>query len=71
MIMLCTICSRQIGQYAYLALALFLAVMLILSVALHYQFGATFFTILLSLVTVLYCIIGLVFLVVAVVGHDG
>ena len=64
-------CSRLIGEQVYLALAIFLSVMCVLVVWLHYQFGATFFTFHLCWVTVLYCLIGTIFLLVAAVGNDG
>ena len=64
-------CSRQIASYVYLASAVFLSLLCVLAVWLHFQWGASFSTFLLCLVTVLYCILGTIFLVVAVVGNDG
>ena len=64
-------CSRQLASYIYLALAIFLSLLCVLAVWIHFQWGASFFTFLLCLVTVLSCIFGTIFLVVAVVGNDG
>ena len=56
------------GEYVYFAVVIFIAVMLIL---VNYQFGASFFSFLLLVAMLIYCIIGVVFLLLAVVGHDG
>ena len=58
------------GEYVYFAVVIFIAVMLILVVAINYQFGASFFVFLLLVAMLIYCIISTVFLLLAVVGHD-
>ena len=58
------------GEYVYFAVVIFIAVMLILVVLVNYQFGASFFSFLLLVAMLIYCIIGVVFLLLAVVGHD-
>ena len=65
------VCSRQIALYIYLALGLFLSLLCVMAVWIHFQWGASFFTFLLCLLTVLSCIFGTIFLAVAAVGNDG
>ena len=58
------------GEYVYFAVVVFIALMLILVVLLNWQWGAPFFTFLLLIAMLIYGIIGTVFLLLAVVGHD-
>ena len=55
------------GEYVYFAVVAFIAVMLILVLLLNWQWGAPFFVFLLLVAMLIYCIIGTVFLLLAVV----
>ena len=61
---------RRTGEYVYFAVVIFIALMLIMVVLVNFQFGASFFVFLLLVAMLIYCIIGVVFLLLAVVGHD-
>lgn len=61
---------RRTGEYVYFAVVIFIALMLIMVVLVNFQFGASFFVFLMLVAMLIYCIIGVVFLLLAVVGHD-
>ena len=61
---------RMTGEYVYFAIVMFIALMIILIVWVNYQWGASFFTFLMIILMLIYCIIGTVLLLLAVVGHD-
>ena len=64
------LCSRMTAEYIYFSVVIFIALMLILIVIVNFQWAASFFTFLLLLAMLIYGIIGTVFLLLAVVGHD-
>ena len=64
------LCSRMTAEYVYFSVVIFIALMLILIVIVNFQWAASFFTFLLLLAMLIYGIIGTVFLLLAVVGHD-
>jgi len=66
----CMFCSRMTAEYVYFSVVIFIALMLILIVIINFQWAASFFTFLLLLAMLIYGIIGTVFLLLAMVGHD-
>ena len=66
----CMWCSRMTAEYVYFSVVIFIALMLILIVIINFQWAASFFTFLLLLAMLIYGIIGTVFLLLAMVGHD-
>lgn len=58
------------AEYVYFSVVIFIALMLILVVIVNFQWGASFFTFLLLLAMLIYGILGTVFLLLAMVGHD-
>ena len=63
-------CSRMTAEYVYFSVVIFVALMLILIVIINFQWAASIFTFLLLLAMLIYGIIGTVFLLLAMVGHD-
>ncbi|DBA78043.1 TPA: hypothetical protein ACH3X2_008019 [Trebouxia sp. C0005] len=61
---------RMTAEYVYFSVVIFVALMLILIVIINFQWAASFFTFLLLLAMLIYGIIGTVFLLLAMVGHD-
>ncbi|DBB04425.1 TPA: hypothetical protein ACH3X1_012907 [Trebouxia sp. C0004] len=61
---------RMTAEYVYFSVVIFIALMLILIVIINFQWAASFFTFLLLLAMLIYGIIGTVFLLLAMVGHD-
>ncbi|KAL0048626.1 hypothetical protein WJX82_007262 [Trebouxia sp. C0006] len=61
---------RMTAEYIYFSVVIFIALMLILIVIINFQWAASFFTFLLLLAMLIYGIIGTVFLLLAMVGHD-
>ena len=64
------LCRRMTGEYVYFSTVVFIALMIIVVVWVNYQWGASFFTFLMLIAMLIYCIIGTVLLLLAVVGHD-
>lgn len=62
--------SRIIGEMCYLALAMAAVVALALAVLTNCDFAASFFALVLLVETVLYCLLGLVFFLIASIGND-
>lgn len=58
------------GEYVYFSIVVFIALMIIVVVWVNYQWGANFFTFIMLIAMLIYCIIGTVLLLLAVVGHD-
>jgi len=63
-------CSRVIGEMCYLALAMVAVTGLALAVLTNCDFAASYFTLKLLLLTVFYCLLGLLFFAVAIIGND-
>ena len=64
------LCSRMTAEYVYFSVVIFIALMLILILIINFQWAASFFTFLLLVAMLIYGIIGTVFLLLAMVGHD-
>jgi len=62
--------SRVIGEMCYLALAMVAVTGLALAVLTNCDFAASYFTLKLLLLTVFYCLLGLLFFAVAIIGND-
>ena len=62
--------SRIIGEMCYLALAMAAVAALALAVLTNCDFATSFFSLVLLVETVLYCLLGLVFFLIASIGND-
>lgn len=64
-------CSRQAAEYTYFALAIAVCLGIIFAVLTNCQFAASFFTLVLLILTVVYSIIAVIFFLIASIGNDG
>ncbi|EIE18872.1 hypothetical protein COCSUDRAFT_45025 [Coccomyxa subellipsoidea C-169] len=62
---------RQAAEYTYFALAIAVCLGIIFAVLTNCQFAASFFTLVLLILTVVYSIIAVIFFLIASIGNDG